>query len=476
MKRHLLIAMLTGCCFSASSQQPFSIDSLRKLLGKHDTAEIMTLRRIAYTFYNNGNDSCLYYNQKALELAKKLGAINQELEITNGRVELLRNSGNYPQALQLALDYLKRAESLKDTTHIFWSTRSIMMTYEFMPSGTFRIMEYANRLKDLVHSGFFKDPQQKERFELIGYVNHALVYYKSTGQKDSVLYLSQRSYEMAMHLKDDQGLALAAGNMASINLQLGNEDLAISYYKNGVEAALRAQRYDLAAGFEMALAELYQEKGLNDSVTRYTGLSLATLDKVREPTTRLDVYAALSGIFKNNRQLDSAYKYLSLSVAMKDSIYSQQKINTVETMMVNEQLRQLELQKEKQEQIKERKLNLQFLALALGLIAFMIVFLIFSYSIIANERLIRFLGVVALLVLFEFINLFIHPYLATITNHSPFLMLAIMVLIAALLVPAHHSLQKWISNKLVEKNKKIRLAAAKRTIAKLEGETEIIQK
>jgi hypothetical protein len=49
-------------------------------------------------------------------------------------------------------------------------------------------------------------------------------------------------------------------------------------------------------------------------------------------------------------------------------------------------------------------------------------------------------------------------------------MLLVMVGIAALLVPVHHRLEKWITGRLVEKNKKIRLAAAKKTIATLERE------
>jgi hypothetical protein len=47
-------------------------------------------------------------------------------------------------------------------------------------------------------------------------------------------------------------------------------------------------------------------------------------------------------------------------------------------------------------------------------------------------------------------------------------MLLILVGIAALLIPAHHRLEHWIKHKMVEKNKRIRLAAAKRTIEKLE--------
>lgn len=47
-------------------------------------------------------------------------------------------------------------------------------------------------------------------------------------------------------------------------------------------------------------------------------------------------------------------------------------------------------------------------------------------------------------------------------------MLIILVAIAALLIPLHHKLEKWVREKMVEKNKKIRLEAAKKTIEKLE--------
>jgi hypothetical protein len=79
------------------------------------------------------------------------------------------------------------------------------------------------------------------------------------------------------------------------------------------------------------------------------------------------------------------------------------------------------------------------------------------------------LGILSLLIVFEFINLLVHPYLIKVTNHSTLLMLGIMVCIAALLIPFHHRLEKWIIQRMVEKNKKIRLASAKKTIAKLEG-------
>jgi hypothetical protein len=53
-------------------------------------------------------------------------------------------------------------------------------------------------------------------------------------------------------------------------------------------------------------------------------------------------------------------------------------------------------------------------------------------------------------------------------------MLLIMVAVAAVLVPLHHRLEHWITHKLVEKNVRIRLAAAKRTIQQLEGSPGVV--
>ena len=102
-----------------------------------------------------------------------------------------------------------------------------------------------------------------------------------------------------------------------------------------------------------------------------------------------------------------------------------------------------------------------------GIIFFISIFLLLSRSVIVNEKWISFLGILGLLIVFEFINLFFHPYIASLTNHSPVWMLLALVAIAALLIPLHHRLEHWINHIMVEKNKKIRLEAAKKTIEQL---------
>lgn len=117
---------------------------------------------------------------------------------------------------------------------------------------------------------------------------------------------------------------------------------------------------------------------------------------------------------------------------------------------------------------QQREQNIQYALIALGIIIFISLFLLLSRSIIVNEKWIEFLGVLGLLIVFEFINLVIHPYISEATHDSPIFMLIVLVAIAALLIPLHHRLEKWIKEKMVEKNKKVRLEAAKKTIEKLE--------
>ena len=142
----------------------------------------------------------------------------------------------------------------------------------------------------------------------------------------------------------------------------------------------------------------------------------------------------------------------------------------MQSLVFDEKIRQQELETANLKAKEERNHNLQYAAIAVALITFIILFLVLSRSIIVKQKFIEFFAILGLLALFEFINLFIHPYLSNITNHSPVLMLIILIAIGALLIPLHHKLEKWITNVMTEKNKKIRLAAAKKTIAKLEGE------
>ena len=177
----------------------------------------------------------------------------------------------------------------------------------------------------------------------------------------------------------------------------------------------------------------------------------------------------LLDIYENSNS-DSAIKYFKLYRAANDSLFSTKTIQQTQLMTFENEMRQQELVAGKLKIQEERRQNIQYALIALGIIVLISLFLLLSRSFITNTNLIKFFGIIALLIVFEFLNLLLHPFLERVTNHSPVIMLLALVSIAALLVPLHHKLEKWATTKLVEKNKSIRLATAKKTIETLEGE------
>src|SRR5690606_20752279 len=183
---------------------------------------------------------------------------------------------------------------------------------------------------------------------------------------------------------------------------------------------------------------------------------------------KLNATSYLKTVFDLQNKLDSAYFYSKQESALKDSVFSQEILNKAQAMAFNEDLRLKEEQNKKTEEEHQRQQNIQFALIALGIILFIILFLLLSRSFITSTKLIEFFGVMALLVVFEFLNLLLHPFLERVTDHTPILMLLALVFIAALLIPLHHRLEKWTIKILVEKNKAVRLANAKKTIEQLE--------
>ena len=180
----------------------------------------------------------------------------------------------------------------------------------------------------------------------------------------------------------------------------------------------------------------------------------------------------LRQVFEAMHNTDSAYYYARMEAKVSALIFSQDNINRVQALAFNEQLRLVEEQAKQQEEIERRRENIQYALIALVIVSLLILYLLLSRRFITNARVIEFFGVIALLLVFEFLNLVLHPFLESVTHHTPAIMLLALVATAAILVPLHHRLEKWLTHKLVEKNKQVRLAAAKKTIEQLAQKAE----
>jgi membrane-associated HD superfamily phosphohydrolase len=140
--------------------------------------------------------------------------------------------------------------------------------------------------------------------------------------------------------------------------------------------------------------------------------------------------------------------YLKTAMAAKDSMFSIGKIKQIQILSFNEALRQQEAAEQKRHEAEDRLTNLQLIGIAIFIPVFFLILLFLSKG-RTHRKVIEFMSVLSLLLVFEFITLFIHPFVQRISNHLPVLELAILVTLAAVLVPLHHRLTNWLRLKLV---------------------------
>jgi len=246
-------------------------------------------------------------------------------------------------------------------------------------------------------------------------------------------------------------------------------DLAEVYYKRVVAYC---KIHNLASG-QIRHGSLYCDfliKSGNYTQAKAIALeNLAVAKKAGITEGMSTVAEILRKVYAHALNKDSAYYYAVMQIDYKDLVSNQKRIAEFQNLTFGQQLREIDEQTKADEAEEQQEQNIQYALIAIGIITFILLFLLLSRSIITNTKVIEFLGVLALLIVFEFINLLVHPFIETATNHSQILTLLALVGIAALLVPLHHRVEKWATKKLIEKNRTIRLTAAKRTIEKLEG-------
>jgi tetratricopeptide (TPR) repeat protein len=298
-------------------------------------------------------------------------------------------------------------------------------------------------------------------------VNDMGTIYLAMGKIDSALVYTQKAYEMAIKSGINYWLTSTYLQFGSIHAAMKNSSLALNYWNLALNEANRIGSPKFVSTAYNAIAQFYYASSQSDSAKLYATRAISSVNNTAFYTLNVDPAKLLLNIYRNSN-VDSAFKYSEIYRTANDSLFNIRTLQQAQLMAVEEEARLAELKYEEEKSDEARKTNLEYTFIAIGIVSFFMIFLIFSRSYITNPKIIEFLSVIALLIVFEFFNLLIHPLLEKVTHHSPVLMLLALVLLAALLIPLHHKLEHWAVHKLIEKNKQSRLEAAKKTIEQLE--------
>ena len=307
------------------------------------------------------------------------------------------------------------------------------------------------------------------RFSRWCYMNIGVVYL-NLNKLDSSLICLQNAYELDKYSKNDVYINLMIGSVHTKlgNFKLGNTYCGMALDKEKANAKEKQNQHQLILAY-IAMAENFAALNQTDSCLVYSKKAIQQIGSKAYFYLSIKPAKMIATIYEKSN-CDSTLKYAKIFQAANDSMFSKKANDEVQSISNEHDLRQMEIVAEKKKEAHNQKQNIQFALIALGIIVFITLYLLLSRSFITSTQLIEFFGVMALLIIFEFLNLILHPLLEDITNHTPVIMLLALVCLAALLIPLHHKLEKWATNKLIKKNKEIRLANAKKTINTLEEE------
>lgn len=451
--------LLAALCFlhlHVIGQQQ-KMDSLRNIAlnSKTDTARVLAYNQLSSLTKNI--DSAIKYAEKGIELARTAGFENGEASCLNQLGDIFFQNSQFPQALKYYLQSLKIFEEKENLKGMAAAMTDVGNVYS-------RQEDYASAMQYFRNVCSIKRQLKEDERSIYFGMGKAHEFSK---QLDSALIYYQRAYEYYTGSPSHTRIPFILIHLGNVHLKKKNDLLALTYARM---AGNEVKYLEDSAGVSSVythMAEIFSETGHKDSAIMYATQSfgIATRHKF---SSAIDAGLLLSNLHKGDpaRQLF----YYRTAKEIQDSIFSNDRRNEIQLLSFHEKQRQQEVIELKEKEAMERQHNIQFAAIGSGLILFVIVFLLLSNSIIANERQVKFLGILLLLMVFEFVNLVLHPYIGNITHHSPVLMLLAMVIIASLLIPTHHHLEKWITKKMVIKNKEARLKGAKKILSELEHE------
>ncbi|MDZ4822187.1 MAG: tetratricopeptide repeat protein [Flavobacteriales bacterium] len=467
MKKLLIVIplLITALCSAQNYRE--RRDSLQPRLNQENSSieQFRLLSGILETYTYSGDvDSTLFILEQMMAIANKTQIDTLKISTYCHLGGFFSQRSDFKQSLEFQMKALVIAKEHNHKKYVWLATKEIGVIFR-------RLKNYDEALKYLKKAVeiFSSSNENYESGLNRNYTNLADVFL-STNQIDSALKYVQLANAIDSKENDSYGYGRVLYLNARVHEAKGDFDLAESYYKKCIS-------YCDSQQVSIPYIEANQSFGQlllnNKHFEKAKQFALAGFSKAIETKAKSEVSASASllrQVYLALGQRDSAYYFADIKAAYRDSVFNEQELNQIQNMNFAIQIQEKEELASLESEKQQRQLNIQFALMALGILVFVSLFLLLSRSMITNTRLISFFGVLALLIVFEFLNLLLHPFLEKITHHSPVLMLIALVCLAALLIPLHYRLEKWTTKILVEKNKQVRLAAAKRTIEKLEGQ------
>ncbi|MEP6261976.1 MAG: ATP-binding protein [Gillisia sp.] len=342
MKKLFYTVLILFLPFYATSQsQHRTLDSLhQELKNSNDTVKMKTLNYLANLYTESNRDSALYFNEKHLDLTKKLKQPLFTSDAILHKAYLVQQEGNFPLAFKLNNASMAISKDIKqeENPHInydLWQEKDPRkIRLRILASGYHSLGVIYGNVGNIDKSieNFKEAIRIGEKINDINVISNSDI-----GQS----YLSQNNLDSAWHYttkaiknsnisgyKIYQGAML--NNLGTIFFKLKQLDSANHYYR---KALIVSDEQNFVSGkilANLSLAEYYESKSNVDSMYYHATKAYTISRDLKESRGVAYSSELISKIHKSLGNTDSAFTYLAMSKRIGDSLRTARETNLTE--------------------------------------------------------------------------------------------------------------------------------------------------
>ena len=373
MPKTLFLTASLILAFTFSGAQLKYSDSLQKELAiaKEDTSKALLLGLLSKYYSLTQLDSCFYYAKRAVQLSQKSNYKYGEALGFFYLASALDREGNYPKALEMAYRCLRIAEQLK-------TNKKYVMSLAYYEIGLLnRLMDddrnAVNNLRRAIQLGEQSEINNELTYNFYAQLGTA---YEKMNQLDSALFFAQKGYNLATKNKvAPPGVFNALGNIFE---KLTNYQQAEENYRLAIQTGKRNNFLFSLASSEYYLARFFKKTGDLDSCIYYARDALTLCLSHGYQLNAMRASSLLTQTYESQNNTDSTLKYMKIMVAIKDSVFSQAKMQQFQLIAFDEQQRQQQLKAT--EERYQNKIKLYALMTALA------IFLLLAFILYRNNK------------------------------------------------------------------------------------------
>ena len=333
----LLVLILLLCIHFSYSQHYSNTDSLKLSLKnvQADTLKVSTLAELSFNYALTKPDSGILYAQQAISLAKKIGNEKSEALAMLCYSWALWVYADYDKAADFALKSLQLFQQRKDYEMI--ASANNVLAVIFRDVKDYRMaLAYSNAAEKLVDSLDFVKKHVNGFADWGSTITIRSTIFLLSGKLDSAEDCMKK-YFSVNPINKSRGFPV--NTMGRIAAAQKDYSKALYYFRSAIDTT-HSLTADIMDNY-VEIAGLYLETGNIDSSIYYCKKVLQLGSNIFYKRAIRDAVYVLANCYKKKNS-DSAIKYLEMSIAMNDSLYSEEKIRSIQSLNFNAQLQKQE--------------------------------------------------------------------------------------------------------------------------------------